>query len=80
MRDYDGKQRPDFMGRGKGKGAKEGSMMGEFFPEMAKSMSMHPPGDINEFNYPDTAGAIYNEQEGNVKLANRDRASSMKRK
>lgn len=80
MRDYDGKSSPDFMGRGKGKGAKAGSLLGEFFPRDAKEVSMHPPGEIGRYKYPDTAEAIYSEQEGNVKLADRDRASGMKRK
>ena len=80
MRDYDGRTEVDFKGRGKGKGAKAGSLLGEFFPPEVKDVSMHPPGEIGRYKYPDTAEAIYNEQEGNVKLADRDRASGMKRK
>lgn len=80
MRDYDGKQSPDFMGRKAGKGARAGSMLGEFFPPDVKSVSMKPPGEIGRYRYPDTAEAIYDEQEGNVRLADRDKASGMKRK
>lgn len=80
MRDYDGKSSPDFMGRGKGKGSRAGSLLGEFFPPEVKDVTMKPPGEIGRYKYPDTAEAIYNEQEGNVKLANKDRASGMKRK
>lgn len=80
MRDYDGKQATDFMGRGKGKGARAGSLLGEFFPPNVKDTAMHPPGEIGRYKYPDTAEAIHREQEGNVHLADRDRASGMKRK
>lgn len=80
MRDYDGKQSPDGFGRLKGKGAKGGSLLGEFFPSEVKDHAMHPPGEIGRFRYPDTAEAIYSEQEGNVRLADRDRASGKHRK
>lgn len=80
MRDYDGKQSPDFMGRHQGKGKREGSLLGEFFPPDVKAKSMHPPSEIAKFKYPDTAEAIYEEQEGNVKFADKDRASGKKRK
>lgn len=80
MRDYDGKQSPDFMGRNAGKGVRAGSLLGEFFPPDVKDVSMHPPGEIGRYKYPDTAEAIYKEQEGNVRLADRDRASAMRRK
>ena len=80
MRDYDGRSSPDFMGRGMGKGARAGSLLGEFFPPNVKETSMKPPGEIGRFKYPDTAEAIYKEQEGNVRLADKDRASGMKRK
>lgn len=80
MRDYDGKQSVDFKGRGKGAGVKGGSMIGEFFPPDVKATSMKPPGEIGRFKYPDTAEAIFDEQEGNVKMADRDRASGKKRK
>lgn len=80
MRDYDGKQSPDGFGRLKGKGMRAGSLLGEFFPPDVKDHAMHPPGEIGRFRYPDTAEAIYKEQEGNVQLADRDRASGMHRK
>lgn len=80
MRDYDGRTSVDFKGRGEGKGARGGSLLGEFFPPDVKEVSMHPPGEIGKYKYPDTAEQIYNEQEGNVKLADKDRASGMKRK
>lgn len=80
MRDYDGKQSVDFQGRGMGKGARAGSLLGEFFPPDVKSMAMHPPKEIAMSKYPDTAAAIFDEQEGNVRLADRDRVSGMKRK
>ena len=80
MRDYDGRTSVDFKGRGKGTGARAGSLLGEFFPPDVKDVTMKPPGEIGRFKYPDTAEAIYNEQEGNVRLAEKDRASGMKRK
>lgn len=80
MRDYDGRSSPDFKGRGKGEGARGGSLLGEFFPPNVKDVAMHPPGEIGRYKYPDTAEAIYREQEGNVKLANADKASGMRRK
>ena len=80
MRDYDGRTSVDFKGRGKGTGARAGSLLGEFFPPDVKDVTMNPPGEIGRFKYPDTAEAIYNEQEGNVRLAEKDRASGMKRK
>jgi hypothetical protein len=80
MRDYDGKQSPDFKGRNMGKGARAGSLLGEFFPPNVKDTVMKPPGEIGRYKYPDTAEAIYEEQEGNVRLADRDKASGMKRK
>ena len=80
MRDYDGRQSPDFMGRGKGKGARAGSLLGEFFPPDVKDVAMHPPGEIGRFKYPDTAEAIYSEQEGNVRLSESDRLKGMRRK
>jgi hypothetical protein len=80
MRDYDGKQSPDFMGRKEGKGVRAGSLLGEFFPPEVKAQSMKVPSEIARFKYPDTADAIYAEQEGDVKMADRDRASSMRRK
>lgn len=80
MRSYDGRSEVDFKGRKMGKGEKGGSMLGEFFPPEVKSTSMKPPGEIEKFRYPDTAEAIYEEQEGNVKLADKDRASGKKRK
>lgn len=80
MRDFDGKQSVDFMGRGKGKGAKAGSLLGSFFPPDVKESVMHPPSEIGRYKYPDTAEAIYAEQEGNVHLSNKDKASGMKRK
>lgn len=79
-RDYDGRSSPDAMGRGKGKGARAGSLLGEFFPPDVRDHSMHPPSEIGRFRYPDTAEAIYSEQEGNVRLADKDRASGMHRK
>lgn len=80
MRDYDGRTSVDFKGRGMGAGARAGSLLGEFFPPDVKDKTMHPPGEIGRYKYPDTAEAIFNEQEGNVRLADRDRASGMKRK
>lgn len=80
MRDYDGKQSVDFAGRNMGKGVKAGSLLGEFFPPEVKSTSMKPPKEIEKYRYPDTAEAIFEEQEGNVRLADRDRASGKKRK
>lgn len=80
MRDYDGRSSVDFKGRGQGKGARAGSLLGEFFPPDVKDVAMHPPGEIGRYKYPDTAEAIYNEQEGNVRLSNADKASGMKRK
>lgn len=80
MRDYDGRSSVDFKGRGMGKGARAGSLLGEFFPPDVKDVAMHPPGEIGRYKYPDTAEAIYNEQEGNVRLSNADKASGMKRK
>lgn len=79
-RDYDGRQAPDKFGRQKGAGAKAGSLLGEFFPPDVRDHTMHPPGEIGRFRYPDTAEAIYSEQEGNVRLADRDKASGMHRK
>jgi len=80
MRDYDGKQSPDFVGREKGKGVKAGSMLGEFFPPEVKASSMKRPGEIGKPKYPDTAEAIYSDQEGQVKSSNSDRASAKKRR
>lgn len=80
MRDYDGRSAVDFQGRGMGKGARAGSLLGEFFPPDVKDVAMHPPGEIGRYKYPDTAESIYNEQEGNVRLADRDKASGMRRK
>ena len=80
MRDYDGRTSVDFKGRGTGTGARAGALLGEFFPPDVKDVTMKPPGEIGRFKYPDTAEAIYNEQEGNVRLAEKDRASGMKRK
>jgi hypothetical protein len=80
MRDYDGRTSVDFKGRGKGEGAKGGSLLGEFFPPNVKDVVMKPPGEIGMSKYPDTAEAIFREQEGNVHMANKDRASAMKRK
>ena len=80
MRDYDGKQSADGFGRMKGKGSKGGSLLGEFFPPNVRDSAMHPPGEIGRYRYPDTAEAIYKEQEGNVRLADDDRASGMHRK
>lgn len=80
MRDYDGRSSPDFMGRGMGKGKGAGSLLGEFFPPDVKSESMKPPKEIEKYKYPDTADAIYDEQEGNVRLADADRASGKRRK
>lgn len=80
MRDYDGRTSVDFKGRGQGTGAKAGSLLGEFFPPNVKEAVMHPPGEIGRYKYPDTAEAIYKEQEGNVHLANKDKASGMRRK
>lgn len=80
MRDYDGRTSVDFKGRGMGKGAKGGSLLGEFFPSDVKESVMKPPGEIGTYRYPDTASAIFDEQEGNVRLANADKASAMKRK
>jgi hypothetical protein len=80
MRDYDGKQQADFMGRLKGRGAKAGSLLGEFFPPDVKDHAMMPPGEIGRFRYPDTAEAIFKEQEGNVHIADEGRASGMHRK
>ncbi len=80
MRDYDGRTEVDFKGRGQGKGAKAGSLLGEFFPPDVKEVVMKPPGEISKFKYPDTAEAIYQEQEGNVRLSDKDRASGMRRK
>jgi len=80
MRDYDGKSDVDFKGRGMGKGSRGGSLLGEFFPPAVKEVSMKPPGEIGKYKYPDTAAAIYDEQEGNVKLANADKASGKRRK
>ena len=80
MRDYDGRSAVDGFGRSKGKGAKGGSLLGEFFPPNVKDKAMYPPGEIGRFKYPDTAEAIYDEQEGNVKLADKDRASGRHRK
>lgn len=79
-RDYDGKQAGDKFGRLKGGGMKGGSLLGEFFPPDVRDHTMHPPGEIGRFRYPDTAEAIYSEQEGNVRLADKDRASGMHRK
>ena len=80
MRDFDGRTSVDFKGGSKGKGARAGSLLGEFFPPDVKDVSMKPPGEIGRYKYPDTAEAIYREQEGNVHLADKDRASGMKRK
>ena len=80
MRDYDGRTSPDFMGRGNSKGARAGSLLGEFFPPDVKDTSMRPPSEIGRYKYPDTAEAIYNEQEGNVRMSNQDKASGMRRK
>lgn len=80
MRDYDGRQSPDFMGRKEGKGARAGSLLGEFFPPDVKAVAMHPPSEIGRFKYPDTAEAIYAEQEGDVRLAESDRMKGMRRK
>ena len=80
MRDYDGRTSVDFKGRGMGKGARGGSLLGEFFPPDVKEVAMHPPGEIGSYKYPDTAEAIYEEQEGNVRLANQDKASGKRRK
>lgn len=80
MRDYDGRTRVDFQGEHKGKGARAGSLLGEFFPPDVKDVAMHPPGEIGRYKYPDTAAAIHAEQEGNVRLSDRDKASGMKRK
>ncbi len=80
MRDYDGRSEVDFKGRNEGKGARAGSLLGEFFPPDVKATSMHPPSEIGRYKYPDTAEAIYREQEGDVRLADKDRASGMKRK
>jgi len=80
MRDYDGRTSVDFKGRGMGKGSRGGSLLGEFFPPDVKEVSMHPPKEIEKYKYPDTAEAIYDEQEGNVRLADKDRASGKRRK
>lgn len=80
MRDYDGRTSADFRGRNEGKGVRAGSLLGEFFSPDVKGVAMHPPGEIGRYKYPDTAEAIYSEQEGNVRLADRDRASGMRRK
>lgn len=80
MRDYDGRTSVDFKGRGMGKGARAGSLLGEFFPSNVQEVSMKPPGEIGTYKYPDTASAIYEEQEGNVKMANADKASGKRRK
>lgn len=80
MRDYDGRTSVDFKGRNMGKGAKGGSLLGAFFPPDVKETVMKPPKEIEKYRYPDTAEAIFNEQEGNVRLANKDRASAMRRK
>lgn len=58
----------------------EGKKISEFFPNDAKVHHMNPPGTISKYKYPDTAEAIYSEQEGNVKLANADKASGKRRK
>ncbi len=79
-RDYDGRTSVDFKGRGKGTGAKAGSLLGEFFPPDVKNVTMKPPGEIGRYKYPDTAEAILAEQEGNVRLSDKDRASGMRRK
>lgn len=80
MRDYDGKQSPDGFGRQKGRAMRAGSLLGEFFPPDVRDHTMNPPGEIGRFKYPDTAEAIYSEQEGNVHISDKDRASGMHRK
>lgn len=80
MRDYDGRQSPDFMGRKEGKGAKGGSLLGEFFPDEVKAISMKRPSEIGKIPYPDSANAIYDEQEGDVRMADRGSLKSMRRK
>jgi hypothetical protein len=80
MRDYDGRTSVDFKGRGQGKGSRGGSLLGEFFPPDVKDVTMRPPGEIGMSKYPDTAEQIYNEQEGDVRMANKDRASAKRRK
>ena len=80
MKDYDGKAQGDYMGSNNGRGARAGSLMGEFFPEDVRAKSMGQPGEIDRGRYPDTADAIYNEQEGNVRMAEKGRASGMYRK
>lgn len=80
MRSYDGRTSVDFKGRNEGKGAKGGSLLGAFFPPDVKEAVMHPPQEIEKYKYPDTAEAIYREQEGNVKISDKARASGMMRK
>ena len=80
MRDYDGRTSVDFKGRGQGTGARAGSLLGEFFPPDVKEAVMHPPKEIEKYRYPDTAEAIYDEQEGNVRISDKARASGKMRK
>lgn len=80
MRDYDGRTSVDFKGRNKGRGERGGSLLGAFFPPDVKEAVMHPPSEIEKYKYPDTAEAIYREQEGNVKISDKGRASGMMRK
>jgi hypothetical protein len=58
----------------------KGEKISEFFPNEAKVHKLDVPGTIGKPKYPDTAEAIEAEQKGNVRLANADKASAMKRK
>lgn len=82
MRSYDGRQAPDFMGSDnrKGKKGQGSSLLGEFMPDQVISTSMRQPSEIGRFKYPDTAEAIYDEQEGNVKMVEKSLASGKRRK
>lgn len=56
----------------------EGKKVSEFLPNEVKVSKYKCAGEIQKFKYPQSAEAIYDEQEGDVRTATRDRAS-MKR-
>lgn len=51
-----------------------------YFPKDAKEHKFPQPGQVGEFDYPDTAEAIIKEQSGNVKMAKSGKSKGMYRK
>ncbi len=57
----------------------EGGADGSFFPKEAKTMKLKRCEGIGNGYYPDTQGALYEQQESQVKDADRDRAGYRRR-